>query len=765
MNRSVSILIIIFFISLSASAQQVGVVLSGGGAKGLAHIGVLKALEENEIPIDYIVGTSMGGIVAGAYAAGMSPEQIEDIALSKEFMNWITGQLEEGYNYQYSKKEDYPSFIRFNISLDSAFGFLLNSSIASDLSLNFALAEMFAQASAISKNNFDSLFIPLRVVAADIFTQTSVVFKNGILSDALRATQTVPFFYLPIKVDNKYLFDGGVYNNFPIDVMERDFNPQVIIGSNVSTKVFEEYPYGEDDKLISKSLLYMLLDKSDPAEVPENGIYIQPSLKPYTAFDFRYAKSMIDSGYQQTLRQIEEIKKKISDRRTCESVAIKRNIFNSEAVPWVIEDVKYSQFNSKQRNYLNKVFQSGKRPLNFSDVKKGYYKLVSEDYFKSVYPGIVYDTAAKIFNFRLSRRPQNNFQIDFGGMIATRNISTMFLGLHYYYFNRTLNHSSLNFYAGSFAKSAEVKYRMDLPYFGRFYIEPQVSFNSWDYLEGKDIVVDKFLPTVLDRIDRKVGVSIGFPMGRQYKASLHGFYLNNDDKYINTDVITSIDTLDRMKLNGFRTGISLTTGNLNKKQYASAGKSYSFNADWFSVTENYTPGSTSMITQGLKERHSWIRARISLEQYFKSGFYSSGYIFEGVLSNQPLFVDYQGSLINAPGFYPLQDSKTLFLQNFRAYNYVAGGWRNVFALRNKLDFRLEGYLFKPLEAIVKGQNQEGVLDDSFNKIFFTGTAGLVYHSTVGPISLSFNYYDDRESQLGILLHVGFLLFNKTSMEQ
>ena len=739
-------------------------VLSGGGAKGLAHIGVLKALEENEIPIDYVVGTSMGGIIAGAYAAGMSPNQIEDIALSKEFMGWITGSLEEGYNYQYNKKEDYPSFVRFNVSLDSAYGFLLNSSIASDLSLNFALAEMFAQASYISKNNFDSLFVPLRVVAADIFTQTDVVLKKGVLSDALRATQTVPFFYHPIKVDGKYLFDGGVYNNFPIDVMQKDFNPEIVIGSNVSTKVFEEYPYGEDDKLISKSLLYMLLDKSDPAKVPESGVYIQPNLRNYTAFDFKYAKNMIDSGYRQTLRQMDDIKEKIAERRTCESVAVERNIFNSNARPWVIKDVNFDQFNSKQRRYFNRIFQNKKQPMYFSDVKKGYFKLVSEDYFKSVYPSIVYDTAADAFNFVLSRRPQNNFQVDFGGVIATRSFSTIFLGLHYYYFNRTLIHASANFYAGSFMKSAEVKYRMDLPNFGQFYIEPQVTFNAWDYLEGRDVVIDKFSPTVLDRIDRKIGASIGFPLGRQYKASLHGFYLNNDDKYINTDVLTSIDTLDNMQLNGFRTGISLTSGSMNRKQYPSQGKSFSLNADWFTVKERYTPGSTSNINQNVEENHSWLRARITLQQYFKSGFYSSGYYFDGVLSNQPLFTNYQGSLITAPGFYPLQDSKTLLLQNFRAYNYVAGGWRNVFTIRNKLDIRLEAYAFKPFEAIVEGQNQEGILDDSFEKMFFAGTAGMVYHSTVGPISLSFNYYDDPENQFGVLLHVGFLLFNKTSME-
>ncbi|MEQ8423583.1 MAG: patatin-like phospholipase family protein, partial [Cyclobacteriaceae bacterium] len=508
---------------------------------------------------------------------------------------------------------------------------------------------------------------------ADIFTQTDVVLKKGILSDALRATQTVPFFYHPIKVDNKYLFDGGVYNNFPIDVMQKEFNPDVIIGTNVSTKIYDEYPYDEDDKLISKSLLYMLLDKSDPAEVPENGVYIQPNLRPYSAFDFKYAKSMIDSGYRQTLRQIETIKEKIADRRTCESVSVARNLFTNRSKPWVIDDVKFRQFNSKQQRYLNRVFQNGKRPLYFSDVKKGYFKLVSEEYFKNVYPNIIYDTVNNAFNFKLSRRPRNNFQVDFGGVIATRSVSTIFLGLNYYYFNRVLVHSSLNFYAGNFFKSAEAKYRMDLPNFGQFYIEPQVTYNSWDFLEGKDLVTHRFTPKVLNRQDRKGGVSIGIPLGRHFKTAIYSYYVNNTDRYINSNVVTSLDTLDNLKLSGFRTGVSFSTGTLNRKQYASDGKSFLVSADWFSLNEQYKPGSTSVISTDVEESRSWLRARITLEQYFKSGFYSSGYYLDGVFSNQPLFTNYQGSLINAPSFNPLQDSKTIFLQNFRAFNYLAGG--------------------------------------------------------------------------------------------
>ena len=102
-------------IGIQCHAQKVAVVMSGGAAKGIAHIGVLKALEENEIPIDYVVGTSMGGIIAGCYAAGMSPEEIEDTMLRDNLLRWINGQLEDGYNYYYNKNDNHPSFVKLNL--------------------------------------------------------------------------------------------------------------------------------------------------------------------------------------------------------------------------------------------------------------------------------------------------------------------------------------------------------------------------------------------------------------------------------------------------------------------------------------------------------------------------------------------------------------------------------------------------------------------------------------------------------------------------
>jgi NTE family protein len=763
--RRFHLTVCILLLFASASAQKVGLVLSGGAAKGLAHVGVLKALEENDIPIDYVVGTSMGGIIAGCYAAGMSPDQIENLALSEQFLRLVNGMPEKGFNYFYHQADDNPNFLKLNLSLDSILNLQLNTSIASDVSLNFALADLFSRASAICHNNFDSLFVPLRVVAADIFTQNQVILSNGILSDALRATQTVPFFYNPIRVDGKYLFDGGVYNNFPVDVAQTAFAPDVIIGSNVSSKIYNDYPYSLDEKLIANSLIFLLLDKSDPASVPENGVYIQPNLKGYTSFDFADVKSLIDSGYVQTLRQIDEIKSKIQARRTCREVTAKRNAFNNRSPELVFDKLLFKGFNTKQRQYIRRIFRYRDRnPKSFyySKMKRGYFRLVSENYFNNVYPNILFDSARQTFQLQLTRRPQKNFQVDFGGVIATRAISNIYLGLNFFNFNSQLLHIYTGFQTGNFYKSADIRARLDFPL--QFYLEPYVGYNGWDFLQSDDLLYEVSSPTVLRRYNRKYGVNIGWPLGNQFKAVVRAEGYNNLDTYVNEEVFFSSDTLDELRTVGMKGELIFNTNTLNRKQYANAGKSFGFSLQYFNLREDFAPGNTSVEQMPVRQRHQWFRFKASAEQYFDAGWYHPGYYAQAVFSNQPFFQNYFGTLINAPAFIPLQDSPTLLLENFRSFNFVAAGMRNVFQIRHRLDFRLEAYAFKPIEYLQQGLDQEAVVNEDLRNVYFTGTAGLVLHSPMGPISLSVNYYDDKQNQLGVLLHVGYLLYNKHSLD-
>ncbi|MCK6617308.1 MAG: patatin-like phospholipase family protein [Cyclobacteriaceae bacterium] len=761
-------LIIGFLITQVAFAQKVGLVLSGGAAKGIAHIGVLKALEEHHIPIDYIVGTSMGGIVGGFYAAGYSPEEIEKLVLSDDFLRWIRGLPERGYNYHYYSHDDSPDFVTLNLSLDSALAFQLNTSIASDVSLNFMLQERLAQASAIARENFDSLFVPFRAVAAEVFTQSQVILKSGSLANALRATQTVPFFYTPIRVDGKYLFDGGIYNNFPVDVASREFNPDVIIGSNVSSKIYKEYPATEDEKLIARSLLYMLLDNSDPADLDSLGIYIEPNVSGYTSFDFDKARALIDSGYRQTLRMLPEIKTRTQVLRKPGQVAEARQRFRETEIEMRYGALTFKSFNTKQRRYIRRIFNDrpDKKPLSLNDIKQGYFKLVSETYFNNVYPSIYYDTTASVFRLQLSRRPQKNFRVDFGGVVATRNVSNIYLGLNYYYFNRALSHFYTAFQTGSFYQSVRASARLDFPFFGRFYVQPEVMYNGYDYLESNDLL-KKTSPTVLKRFDRQATLNMGWPIDRTIKSSVSFTGFNNEDRYSNYKSFSSTDTLDRLELTGIKTGLTFTSNTLDRKQYASAGSAFSLTFAYFNVTEKYIAGTTAdpSIQNSPNRNLQWFQLRLTAQQFYSKGWFRPGYYAEAVFSNQPVFRNYFGTVVNAPAFLPLQDSRTMILENFRAFNYLAFGLRHAIIIKPRtLDWRVDGYLFKPIEYIRQGANQEAVIDSELTKVFLAATTGPVYHSPIGPVSLSLNYYDDAENRLAVMLHVGFLLFNKHTME-
>ncbi|NJM24820.1 MAG: hypothetical protein HC859_04160 [Bacteroidia bacterium] len=405
------------------------------------------------------------------------------------------------------------------------------------------------------------------------------------------------------------------------------------------------------------------------------------------------------------------------------------------------------------------------RLMSLTDIKKGYFRLVSEEYFNNVYPRFIYKPDERNFDFEISRRPQRNFQIDFGGVIASRNISNIFLGVNFYRFNRKLTHAYAGFQTGGFYKSAIVKARLDLPMRNQLFLEPEFVFNNWDYLESQDLIIEESNPTILKRTDRRFSINLGWPAGKLFRVGFGGEVFNSLDRYSNDKVLVSSATLDELRLRGLSVNAFLNSSTLNRKQYASQGRAIYAGVSFFNVDETHVPGSTSSDTLKVKSNHQWFRLRASMEQYFNRGWYRPGYYASVVLSNQPTFTNYMGTLANAPAFYPLQDSRTLLLQNFRAFSYAAVGLRNVFALRNRLDFRVEGYLFKPFEYLATSDNQEVKLRSDLNTIYFAGTAGLVLHTLIGPISLSLNYYDDEENQLGVLLHVGFLLFNPHTLER
>ena len=764
-RRLFSIYICLFLFSLQLPAQKVALVLSGGGAKGLAHLGVLKALEEHEIPIDYVIGTSMGGLVGGFYAAGYSPDHIQEIIESPQFMHMIDGVVADKYDYYFSKRNPNASWFNFSLNLDSANAGSLKTNIARDMTLNFGLTEMLARPSQAANYNFDSLMIPFRTTGSEIFTQKEVVLKEGLLNDALRATMTVPLFYRPIRINREYLFDGGIYNNFPVNIARNEFEPDVVIGVNVSTKVFNQYPEGKDDELLSNSLVFMILDKTDTTHLSPHDVFIEPDLENYSGLDFRKAKAIIDSGYYETIRQMPDIKQKIERRTTCEEVAGIRNEFLLKMKPMRFNNIVFKGFSIPQISYIKGLFKYDKGFISINDIKSGYYRLVSEDYFQDIYPNIVYNPVAQGFDFEIYAKPKKDLVVDAGGAVASRSISHIFLGMRFHNFQGVLMEHNLNLYTGRFYQSANLGTRFDFSGRAKFYLEPYFIINRWDYLNTEDVLTGEDSPVALKQSDRAFHIDLGIPLGLRNKLIIKTAFLSNDDQYINGGSFNSLDTLDELDFNAFRTGLSIARNSLNRKQFPTAGTYFNLSLDYFNGRESYVPGNTSALSQNIRQSHDWFRIKLNWERYYlKRPDFSSAFTLDMVLSNQPFFSNYMTTMVMLPAFQPLLDSKTLFLENFRSPNHLAIGSKNVFSVNNNIDLRLEGYIFKPWQKIINNENQIPAYASLNEQIWPIATTALVYKSPLGPLSLNFNYYHGEENPFGVLLNFGYLIYNQRSLD-
>lgn len=225
-NKLVLVLLFLFCLYPVVFAQKVGLVLSGGGAKGLTHIGIIRALEENNIPIDYITGTSMGAIIGSMYAMGYSPDEMEELIKSEEFKRWYSAEVEEKYIYYFKKNRPTPDFFNIRFSFKDSLSFkpqILPTSVIDPIQMNLVFIDLYARATAACKRNFDNLFVPFRCVASDVYNKKQIVMREGDLGDAVRASMSFPFVFKPININGVLAYDGGIYNNFPTDVMRQDF--------------------------------------------------------------------------------------------------------------------------------------------------------------------------------------------------------------------------------------------------------------------------------------------------------------------------------------------------------------------------------------------------------------------------------------------------------------------------------------------------------------------------------------------------------------
>ena len=294
------------FLQEALARPKIGLVLSGGGARGMAHIGVLKVLEELRVPVDAIAATSMGAIVGGAYATGLSPAEMERIIGQLDWKDLFTDRPSREFLSNRSKQDERD---KYALSLGLKGGeLLLPQGAISGQKLDLFLRDLTKRAHRIA--DFNQLPIPFRAVATDLTSGEMIVFEQGRLETAMRSSMSIPGVIAPAEVDARLLVDGGLVRNLPIDIV-RQMGVDLVIAVNLGTPLLERAALNSAIG-ITVQMIAILTEQNVQASIESLGaqdVLILPELGDITAADFARGAEAIRIGVEAAQAQAEQLRR------------------------------------------------------------------------------------------------------------------------------------------------------------------------------------------------------------------------------------------------------------------------------------------------------------------------------------------------------------------------------------------------------------------------------------------------------------------------
>ena len=357
----------------SIKRQKIGLVLTGGGAKGFAHIGVLKVLEKAGVKIDYIGGTSMGAVVGGLYATGYSAEQIDSIFHNTNFDELLQDYIPRTSKSFYEKKNDelYAMSLPFN-------KFTLGVPIALSKGMyNYNLLTKLTH-KVRHVRDFNQLPIPFVCIATDIETGQELILNKGYLPQALLASSAFPTLFSPVEIDGRMLIDGGVTNNYPIDEVKK-MGADIIIGVDVQDGLKDRNSLKEATKILLQiSNLQMIEGMKE--KIRKTDIYIKPDITDFSVISFDRGKEIIKKGEDAAMVVFDDLKK----------IAIKNNKYKLQQIHVTNDSIDVDRITINDvKNYtrayiIGKLgFKQGSK-ISYEKLKKGINALNTTGNFSAI---------------------------------------------------------------------------------------------------------------------------------------------------------------------------------------------------------------------------------------------------------------------------------------------------------------------------------------------------------------------------------------------
>lgn len=344
---------------------KIALVLSGGGARGISQIGVLKEFEKHNIKIDYVVGTSMGAIIGGLYSSGYTSNQIDSVF---QKINWeqtlsLTNKNNRSGLFLDQKIIDDRNL--FSLQFDN-FDLILPEAISSNNELHKLLQKLLWEAKYKSYGDFNNLKYKFRAIATDLVTGNPVTLSSGSLIKSIQASATMPLWYAPIKIDTMKLVDGGLKSNIPIEEAKL-FNPDIIIVVNTVSPLMKYEELNNPLKIADQVVSILMRDLSNKMQEYVD-IIIQPNLNEIKNTDYANLNTLVDLGTQAFKKQQKQLNKLIENKKTTlknQLISIHQSSFNTK-----YNSIKISGLSDNDSTFLAKNYQQNLIDLALINVSK-----------------------------------------------------------------------------------------------------------------------------------------------------------------------------------------------------------------------------------------------------------------------------------------------------------------------------------------------------------------------------------------------------------
>ena len=762
-----------FFLFLSAcllllpfvQAQKVGLVLSGGGAKGMTHIGIIRALEENNIPIDYITGTSMGAIIGSLYAMGYSPDDMEALLRSEDFKRWYSGQVEPEYGYYFKQNRPTPEFFNIRFSFKDSLHIkpqILPTSMVNPIQMNLVFVELFARATAACSGDFNRLFVPFRCIASDVYNKKPLIMRRGDLGDAVRASMSFPFVFKPIEIDSVLAYDGGIYNNFPTDIMREDFKPEVIIGSVVAAN-----PGKPKENDLMSQLENMIMQKTDYTLPDSLGIIMTFKYDDVSLLDFDRLQELHDIGYNRTISLMDSIKSRIHRRVSAENVRLRRLVYRSNLPQFRFRDIYIEGANPQQQAYIKKEFHDEDHEVfTYEDLKRGYFRLLSDNMISEIIPHAVYDSENDLYSLHLKVKMEDNFSVRMGGSVSTTSSNQIYLGLGYQDLNYYSKEITLDGQIGKVYNNAQLMAKIDLPTRIPTSYRLIASLSTFDYYKKDKLFSKNDKPSFNSKDERFVKLMVALPFLANKRAEISIGYGKLQDNYFQSSVINfDKDRSDRSTYNLLGGAIGFYGSTLNARQYATKGYFEKLVAQVFSGKEKFIPGNPTETSVTTKERQSWLQISYMKYAYHTmSPKFTLGWMAEMLYSSKNFSENYTATMLQAADFSPTPHSKLMYNEAFRANQFLAAGIKPIFVFNDMFQFRSEFYGFVPIFPIKKNALNKAYYGKAFSRFEYIGEISVICQLPFGAISAYVNHCSSPKKEWNVGLTLGWQLFNYRFIE-